>query len=251
MLHDHKDSRTAFDAFATRLQKPNQEEGDTHPSFAVLTVDLRGHGDSLKQAFPNGIQEFDTAKLRPEDFAAMVRFDMEEVRKFLVTKNDEGKLNLNKLSLIGVGTGASVALLWASADWSAPPLAVGKQGQDVKALVLVSPRWKNRGLPIHEALKHRGLQRQVAMMIMYGAEDAKVTADARRIYKQLERYHPEPESSAAETSRTLVALGFPNKLQGNELLTQVGKPAQDRIIEFIATHADSKDYQWLERRSRF
>ena len=66
----------------------------------------------------------------------MAALDMEAVRKFLVDKNDAGELNLNKLCLVGSGMGASVAANWAVQDWSAPPLAVGKQGQDVKALVL-------------------------------------------------------------------------------------------------------------------
>ena len=50
MLHDFKESRAVYDGFATRLQQP--EPGDKHRPFAVLTVDLRGHGDSVSQTFP-------------------------------------------------------------------------------------------------------------------------------------------------------------------------------------------------------
>ena len=81
-------------------------------------------------------------------------------------KNDQGEINLNELSIIGVGLGASVATIWAAHDWAYPPLAVGKQGQDVKALVLVSPRWKNNGLLIQKAVQQRDVQREIALIMM-------------------------------------------------------------------------------------
>ena len=91
---------------AQRLQSPGQE--DSHPSFAVVTVDLRGHGGSIKQTAPNGAtREIDAARINKQDIVGMLA-DMEAVRSFLVGKNDAGELNLNKLSLVGIGMGATV-----------------------------------------------------------------------------------------------------------------------------------------------
>ena len=161
LLTDWKDSRSVYANLAKRLQRPSEK--DSHKSFAVLTVDLRGHGDSTKQQLPNGkTKRLDAAKVGRKELAAMVQFDMAAARKFLVTKNDAGQLNLNRLSIVGAGLGASVATNFAALDWSYPPLAVGKQGQDVKALVLVSPRWSYKGLILQNALRQPGVQRKVA-----------------------------------------------------------------------------------------
>ena len=247
MLGDLKDSRAVFDELARRMQGPGDE--DQHPSFAVLTVDLRGHGDSTKQVARNGAsRELDAAKLGREDLTAMVTMDMEAVRKFLVEKNDAGELNINRLSIVGSGLGASVAVNWAAVDWSAPPLAVGKQGQDVKALVLISPEWSYKGLQMNNALRHPGLREKVGFFIMYGAEDRSHTADAKRIEKQLERYHPEPDSLPEGEPHSLALIGPNTKLQATKFLTEAGADAQNAIIKFLMVHVVKEDYEWTARK---
>lgn len=247
ILHDYKESRTAYARFAQRLQKPS---GDGK-SMAVLTVDLRGHGGSLKQRSRNrGEIELDAAKLRKRDFENMVNFDMEAIRGFLVGKNDKEEINLNKLSIIGIGLGASIATNWAANDWSVPPLAVGKQGQDVKALVMVSPRWKNRGLLMQRAIRQPGVQRRVALMLIFGRDDRDSKADVLRIKKQVEKYHPEPVSNN-DAPRDLVGLAVPNtRLRGGKLLSEAGERVMDRVADFLNTHVVKKDHEWSKRRSR-
>src|SRR5690606_24011271 len=121
---------------------------------AVVTVDLRGHGGSKTMLGPGGrMLKLDANRFQTADFLDMVRFDLEAVRQFLIAENDAGKLNLNKLGVVGSGMGANVALLWAARDWAMPPLAARKQGQDVKALALISPRWNFRGLELRDAMK--------------------------------------------------------------------------------------------------
>ena len=250
LLHDHKETRSIFNSLAQRLQAPTAERGG--PSFAAVTVDLRGHGDSTKQVFPNGETiELDAAKLRRDDVAAMVVMDMAAVRSFLVDKNDAGELNLNKLCLIGSGMGASVAANWALTDWSWPPLAVGKQGQDVKALVLISPPWSYNGLSFQMPLRFRPLKENIAWMLVYGSEAPKAAADVRRIYKQLERFHPEPGAAAGrQRSSTLQELALKSKLQGSTLLRQGGEPMEESIVSFLIEHVAKKQNPWSNRRAR-
>jgi pimeloyl-ACP methyl ester carboxylesterase len=246
MLTDWKDARSVYDSLARRLQNPG--ENDKFPSFAVVTVDLRGHGDSTKQVLPTGAKrELDAAKLGRQDFAAMITQDMEAVRKFLVDKNDAGQLNLNKLSLLGAGMGASIATNWAAIDWSAPPLAVKKQGQDVKALILVSPEWKWQSVPVQEALRQPGLREKVAVMMMYGKRDRGIAADVKRIYTQLEKLHPEPPAGSKK-SRDLVVLPADNSLQGTQLLKEAGPAAEQRITGFLNEHVVAAEHSWLQRR---
>lgn len=249
LLADWKDSRSVYDELAKRLQAPR--EGDKHPSFAVVAVDLRGHGDSTRQRLPGGqTRTIDAARLDRRDIAAMVQFDMETVRRFLVTKNDAGELNINRLSLVGAGLGAMVAVNWAAVDWSAPPLAVGKQGQDVKALVLVSPQWSFKGLQLSTALRHPGVREEIAFLIMYGKRERSYVADVTRIEKQLERYHPKPESPVEGEPHSLTIIDPDTALQGTQFLTEprLAAPVQNAIITFLSVHVAEKDLLWSQRR---
>lgn len=248
MLHDYKDTQGMFTSLAARLQNPGRD--DKHKSFAVVTVDLRGHGSSTQQTLPNGATgSIDAAKLGRKDFMAMSVYDMEAVRSFLVGKNDDHELNLNKLCLVGVGMGATVAVNWAARDWSAPPLMVGKQGQDVKALVLISPQWKFRGVPLQQAMKFRPLKQNVAWMLIWGGEDSDAASDARRVSKQVERYHPEPRSSQAGP-RSFQEVPLRTSLQGSSLYGQAGKPLEDSIVDFLSQQVGEQELPWIQRRNR-
>jgi pimeloyl-ACP methyl ester carboxylesterase len=250
LLHDYKETRNVLAPFAGRLQAPGENEPD-RPSFAVITVDLRAHGDSTKQLRPDGFQiDLDAARLNKNGMLAMASLDMEAVRGFLVVKNDAGELNLNKLCLLGAGMGAGVAANWAAQDWAAPPLAVGKQGQDVKVLVLVSPRWSFKGLSMHGPMQFPLLKQSVAWMLIYGKEDARVKADVNRIEKLLEPFHRRAADAATGQPPRLVVIDWPSKLQGTTLLTQVGAPIGDQVIRFLVENAALKELPWSTRLDR-
>ncbi len=247
LLHDEKDTQGMFSSLAAALQSAGQKPNE--PSFAVMTVDLRGHGASTRQTAPNGqTRQLDAAKLNRNDILAM-SLDMEAVRGFLVGKNDAGELNLNKLCLVGVGFGATVAVNWAEKDWSAPPLLIGKQGQDVKALVLISPQWKYRGIMLNQALRLAALKKGAAWMLIYGEQDPDQAADARRIYRQLERYHPEPETAQAPP-RSLADVPMKTALEGSALVSQIGQPIEASIVDFLTIQVADQDLPWSKRRNR-
>jgi pimeloyl-ACP methyl ester carboxylesterase len=250
LLHDFKSTRAVFEPLAQKFQTPVEGQPD-RPLFAVVTADLRAHGESTKQVLAGGSEaNLDAAKLRMEDLLAMATLDMEAVRSFLVDKNDTGELNLNKLCLVGSGMGASVAANWALRDWSAPPLAVGKQGQDVKAMVLVSPRWLYNGLSFQGPMKFALLKKNVAWMLMYGDKDTKIKADVQRIYKQLERLHPKSEKTQPQTVSTLVESPVKSTLQGDKLLAQGGAGIDQQIIDFFYENVAVTDQPWTSRRNR-
>jgi hypothetical protein len=143
--------------------------------------------------------------------------------------------------------GANVAANWALQDWSAPPLAVGKQGQDVKALVLLSPRWTFKGLSMQGPMRFQVLKQSAAWLLIYGAEEARVKTDAVRIEKQLEPFHTSPAKSGGQPSRDFVVRGWPSKLQGATLLTKVGPPIEDQIIAFLVENVALQELPWLNR----
>ena len=146
--------------------------------------------------------------------------------------------------------GANVAANWATQDWAAPALAIGKQGQDVKALVLVSPRWSYKGLSMLGPMRFRPLMQNAAWMLIYGEEDAKVKTDVRRISKQLERFHPEPADADAGPPRRLSIVPWQSTLQGDTLLNKVGKPLEDPLVNFLVEHVAQQQYPWLSRLNR-
>jgi hypothetical protein len=143
--------------------------------------------------------------------------------------------------------GATVAVNWAAQDWAAPPLLVGKQGQDVKALVLVSPQWKYRGIMLQQALRLAALKKGAAWMIIYGDEDSNQAADARRIVKQLERFHPETASNRA-APRGLAEVPMRSSLEGSGLMSQLGEPIEQSIVDFLTTQVADQELSWSKRR---
>ena len=77
LLHMYKGDRTEYATLAKQLQEAGH---------AVLDPDLRGHGESTTQLIgPNRTRELDAAKLRPDDFNRMVKYDMETLKAFLMT----------------------------------------------------------------------------------------------------------------------------------------------------------------------
>jgi pimeloyl-ACP methyl ester carboxylesterase len=215
-----------------------------------MTVDLRAHGQSTKQIYNGAEMTLDVTRLGKNDLIAMSVYDMEAVRSFLVGKNDAGELNLNKLALVGSGMGASVAANWALTDWAAPPLAVGKQGQDVKGIVMISSRWSYDGLLMQAPMKFRPLKENVAWLLVYGARDSKVKADAQRIIKQLERFHPEIESGGKNLRRGLAEVAAPSTLQGDKLLTQLANSLESQIVAFLVDNVAKTPQPWTSRRDR-
>ena len=150
--------------------------------LAVIAPDLRGHGDSTQVRDSN--RSLRAADMPPAAFAGMEE-DVEAVKRFLMAKNNAGELNIDKLCIIGADMGGLVAANWAITDWDWPPLAVGKQGQDVKALVLLSPPEKFKSLRMIEPLADRMVRTQLAIYIAVGNDSPAAVRDAAKIHTTL------------------------------------------------------------------
>ncbi|MHC4177453.1 MAG: alpha/beta hydrolase [Planctomycetota bacterium] len=239
-------------------------QGEGH---AVVAPDLRGHGDSTKT---QGTQ----AKLSKTDYVRMVSGDLEAVKDFLRSENNQGQLNIEKLCVVGAETGASVALTWTQLDWSRPPVGVVKLGQDVKALVLVSPVWNTPGLPLKPVLTrsnarfaltdpllisaaNRGLitfknryaldmRREVSVLIVAGKRNSKSARDARAVYNMLKGFHPDPPAKERAEKQDLYYGMLDTELQGTDLL---GKRLglEGFISEFVRRRLVNQPYPWQRR----
>ncbi len=252
MLADEGESPKVFDRLALGLQFAQKREGGDRPGFSVLAVALRGQGDSTRVRLPDGeVVDRRGARLTPTDAEAMVKTDMEAVRQFLVDKNDAGELNLNRLCYFGVGLGAAVATNAAAVDWAVPNLNRGKQGQDVKALVLVSPPWRQLGLSMLPALRQPGVQKEVAVLLTYGGEDKSTKSNAKRIVTQLEKGRPTPpEAAEGEPAPVPTIVDRPGEstLQGTAWLKQAGDRGEQLILRFLEEWLVKPEHPWTQRR---
>ncbi|NOY29607.1 MAG: alpha/beta hydrolase [Planctomycetes bacterium] len=245
MLHDDQESRAVFNSLARALQNPEGQELQSH---AVLTVDLRGHGESTTQVGRNGkIRRLEADRLRSADYQNMVLFDMEAVRKFLRQKNDAGQLNLNKLCLLGSGMGANVATAYAAYDWDIPPLARTKQGQDVKALILASPKRSFGGLSIMRALKQPGVRQRLSVLLVYGAQDSSASKDTKNIHKLLSKYHKMPPRDQRREKQDLFIFSMPTSLKGTRLLTDPNFAMLPKLDIFLDARLSQQDFEWSKR----
>ena len=232
LLHAFKGSRKDFSVLAPYLAQQG---------YAVMVPDLRGHGDSTsKLEVRDGkrrVVKLDAAKMRSGDFSQIVGQDMGALRRFLVVKNNEGQLNLNKLVIVGMELGAAVAVDWAVYDWSFPDYPGVKQSKDVKALVLISPKRSYSGLRTTQSLDHAAIQKVLPIMIVVGKDDRKAALDAGQIHGKINSVRREefPDLSPAEAleKKTLWFLQAPTKLQSAKLLNAKSLNLPGFIHKFI------------------
>jgi len=248
LLHDFNESRVGFDSLARVIQDPAIVGVEESKTRAVVTVDLRGHGESKSAiVVGGGSVTLDASRFQTADFQNMVLFDLETVRQFLITENDAGRLNINKLCVLGTGMGANVAVVWTARDWDMPPLAVRKQGQDIKGLILVSPQWNFRGLSLANAFKQPDLRREVSVLLAYGEESPDAKRDAENVLDNLEPFHPDPPRDRTAELKSLYNIPLPTTLQGAELLTREQFDLTPRVDLFIARRLDAKPFAWTKR----
>ncbi len=226
LLHASGGSRADLASLALKLQAAGS---------AVIAPDLRGPAAGGRAKEP-----------QPADYDDMVKRDMEAVKNFLLAKNNAGELNIDRLGVVGVEMGATIAVNWAALDWSWPVLATGKQGQDVKALVLISPEWSFKGVRISEAMVQPSVRSELAFLIVTGSRNSKLAQEARRLYNALTRYHV--ESSDDIEKQTLFLRTPPTSLQGTQLLNEKSVNVQQMIVQFVELRLLKLDLPWQNRK---
>lgn len=124
LLHMLGKDRNTWNTFATTLS----EKG-----YTVLSIDLRGHGGSVKQDDKTlSYQSFTS-----DDFNKMI-MDVKAAKQFLVTQENA---NPNRMAIVGASIGANVAINYAASDPTA-----------IKSVVLLSPGLNYRGVSTTEAI---------------------------------------------------------------------------------------------------
>jgi alpha-beta hydrolase superfamily lysophospholipase len=221
------------------LAKYLQEAG-----CAVLVPDLRGHGESNQVKTAAGLRPIETARLTLPDFRMMCESDMAVWHKFLVQRNDDAELNLDKLCIVGCDLGASVALRYALRDWSWPDLAGKRQGHFVKGLVLISPLFNFHGLDVAEALNSPAIRSQLSTLILVGKKNPAALRDAKGIDNKLKMGALGKTDDDPGPRHFFVDLN--TKLQGSQMLGVNDQElnVEARIAKFIDLRLAKKDIPW-------
>lgn len=123
LLHMLGRDRNSWDDFAQKLGSKG---------YAAMSIDLRGHGESIKQANTT----ISYKSFTPLNFKNMT-FDIKAAKQYLIHEKDA---NPNKITIIGASIGANVALNYAASDPS------------IKSVILLSPGLNYRGVSTMDAI---------------------------------------------------------------------------------------------------
>lgn len=222
VLHGLGGSRADLHDLALKMQAAGH---------SVLAPDLRGHGDS--PIVNDAGVKLETGRMTRNHFLGMLA-DVEACKNYLKELNNEGKLNIDRLCVIGTELGATVALNWAAGDWAVEDLPGRRQSKWVKALVLISPTWSVKGFNVNPALQSTAIREKIAMYIVSG-QGAK---DSTRLVKQFEGFRANVKPS------NLAVREFETTLQGAALATSQDLDAAARIGQFVNLQLVEKAIPW-------
>jgi pimeloyl-ACP methyl ester carboxylesterase len=246
LLHGKSGNRLVWKNFATRLQQET--------NFAVITVDLSGHGESgsrsSKAASDSG-KKSEAGSLKPFEYQAMVADDLETVKRFIFDEHQKQMLNMSKLAIVGADFSAAVAVAYADFDWQkkryddAPTFEQRTpRGEDVRGLILLSPEEHVPGLTVAQSamrLKRLGMP----VMIGVAKKDSLDKGAAKKLYEHLTpKKLPEGEKQYA------YLIEYEGQLRGTDLLNQENQKVETNMLNFLEKHVSSFPVEWRDRRSR-
>jgi pimeloyl-ACP methyl ester carboxylesterase len=156
LVHERDRSTKDFQDKIADFDNQGLAEGLQKQGYAVLAIDLRGHGANARRAV--------TAK----DWQTMIG-DLQSSYLFLLDRHNRGELNLARLGVVALGEGANLAAAWASVPEAATS-SPGRAG-DLAGLVLISPMVdaQSQGLKIGQPL--RALAPRMPLCVLAGERD--------------------------------------------------------------------------------
>lgn len=281
LLHQKRESRMVWTAKGGVAETLHGE------GFAVIAIDLRKHGQSKPgetedEPKKNTSDKDKSAKksaggeLKPGDYVGMVH-DLDAVKKFIFEEHQKGNLNMRKMAIVAPAMSAAVAVVFTANDWAKKPYDDAStpalrtpRGQDVQALVFLSPETNLPGLAAHQVaplLKNF----PIASLVVVGKDDSADNKEqAKKLFQQLggdpAKVAPAKKTETPKKSKDKDAESHKDdkdkvrhyyqepagKLRGTDML---GKKlgVEGDIVVFLKHHMkDLKGpfYEWRDRQSR-
>lgn len=262
LLHMKDGNRFVWQTEPNGFARTLQKEG-----FAVVTVDLRYHGENkgggaaaagnANQGGP-GKKKGKKAQgldLKLGDYDAMVELDMEAVKSFIYEEHQAGRLNMAKMGIVGPEMGASIAAAYAVLDWDKEPYDDGQpgyqtpRGQDVRALVLISPEEKYHGILMPKLLPPlKDAEKQIAILVCSGS-DPREKAQADKIFDMINPPISGNKENRANADRMYIKAYTP-KLTGTDLLEKKEVGVEALMLGFLDKHLKKLEIPWRDRRNK-
>lgn len=241
------------------------QRGDLEPlgkylqslGHACLSVDLRGHGESVRAKVTEkngevGFKDLDRNDFQKAHMESMA-YDVEAAKRFLLEKNNLGECNIEALGIVACDVSCLVAMRWSIADWSVQNLPAFKLGQDIKALVLLSPVTSYKGYVASDFFTNPYTRKQISVLLAAGKEDPKSLAEVKRLHSKLQSFHPKPtgdRSLDAKTQDLFLVEVDKTGLAGSKLLSPALPVAKNIGVFFNLRLTEKQDtYTWSERRN--
>jgi len=215
---------------------------------AVIVPDLRGHGQSIRVA---GLTKpIDHTKFKKAEKASAVG-DINQCKRFLQEKNNEGLVNIDLLNVVAVGDSSHLAIAWAIADWSWEPAFGIKQGKDVKSLILFSPTKRFAGSSMKNLIKSPLISGRnsaaLPMLVVWGGQ-SDIAEDCDELIESMRKFRPEAAQGESLASRwqkqNLFHFAAKTKMQGYQI---AGNPSWSGIWTFANNFVSQKVLAFKEQ----
>jgi hypothetical protein len=211
--------------------------------YAVVTVDLRKHGESVVEGQPTMLDN--------NDYGKMAQGDLGAVKNFLVQEHEKQKLNIRKLGVVASDAMCPVAVQFTELDWAQTPYLDGPggtpgtpRGQDVQALVMLSPTTTAGRLSSTRALNNlKNPVFQIAFLIIAGTRDAADRKQAEKAYDVVSSVKQNEERAEFVRPNT--------NARGTDLLANPAAKVEPKILEFLDKHVKQRESTWQTRKSRY
>ena len=171
-------------------------------------------------------------------------YDLQVWQNFLVNENNQERLNLKKLNLVGVEMGAGLALLWCRCDG----------GKQAKTLTLISPvipanamDAKNGNITHLPYLNHNVMRNSISTMVIVGKENKRALDDAEKVKTTLLGKGNVDNETGLKAKYPFITCN--TEKQGRDLFSLTsaqidrGIPLfiNDRLVKLEATAAEKKN----------
>lgn len=254
LLHGANSDRLVWENKPTNFRKRTTTQIMRDGGYAIVTVDMRGHGES---------QLDDGKKINNNDYPKMLG-DIEAVKEFLMEEHQQRKLNINKLGIVAADAMTPIAMQYAAYDWQKPdyddapiPSRRTPRGRDVRALALLSPvNQTGRVSAVKAANFLRNPRVEVALFIAMGKDDRLDDGLAARLAKQF-RAQPVDKPAAEQPIGDDTAFvppylvgTYPTPLRGTDLIGEPNVRTDLHLMQFLDKALKGLEIPWRNRQSR-